>query len=144
MNKQTEIYQEALIVNNRQYVKINDSWFEEISGDYFPVEESKITTMKEIAELPIIAGKSGQSILEEAHNLVYGQRQTDYGKAKDNVGTIASYWSVLFGIEISVEQVCQAMILLKIARLKTSPHHKDSWVDIAGYVGVKGKIDNDE
>lgn len=34
------------------------------------------------------------------------------------------------------------MMLLKIARLKNNPEHDDSWIDTAGYVALKNKLDN--
>lgn len=82
--------------------------------------------------------------LQEAEKLIYGQRQTDYGNAKDNCTTIAQHWSAVLGCPVTVEQVIQCMICVKVARLKVTPDHKDSWIDIAGYVGVMGKCVNGE
>ena len=41
--------------------------------------------------------------------------------------------SPIFGQEVTVAQVVQAMISLKLSRLINSPEHTDTWVDIAGY-----------
>jgi hypothetical protein len=32
------------------------------------------------------------------------------------------------------------MIAVKLARLKTSPDHIDSWVDLAGYAAIGGEL----
>lgn len=88
--------------------------------------------------------EAAPTILEEANKLIYGQRQQDYGKAKDNCENIAKLWSVILGTTVTAEQVCLCMIQVKAARLINTPDHHDSWVDIAGYVGVKGKIDRGE
>lgn len=83
-----------------------------------------------------------KSMLQQAHELVYGQRQVDYGPAKENLQNIADLWSVILGIPVTTDQVALCMIQVKVARLIRSPHHADSWVDIAGYVGVKDKMNN--
>lgn len=82
--------------------------------------------------------------LDKATALIYGDRQKEYGKAKDNIENIAKLWSVMLGIEITVEQVCLCMIQVKAARLLITPTHDDSWIDIAGYVGVMDKVNHDE
>jgi hypothetical protein len=75
------------------------------------------------------------SILQEAHELIHGERQGDYGPPKENFQRIASIWSVVLGIEVSVDQVAACMVGLKLARLAHTADHSDSWKDIAGYVG---------
>ena len=83
-------------------------------------------------------------MLQQAHNLIYGDRQQEYGPAKENLQNIADLWSVVLGIPVTADQVALCMIQVKVARLTRSPDHTDSWVDIAGYVGVKQKmIDGD-
>jgi hypothetical protein len=81
------------------------------------------------------------SILIEAHELINGQRADDYGKASENFGRIARRWSEHLGVDVTPQQVCLCMIELKMCRLAKSPDHRDSWVDVAGYVGCKGKIE---
>ncbi len=83
-------------------------------------------------------------MLDEARKIVYGQRQKDYGPARENHENIARFWSAVLGIPITPEQVVLCMIGLKMARLSHSPNHRDSWVDIAGYVGVADKMERGE
>lgn len=83
-------------------------------------------------------------ILQKAHELIYSDRQQDYGPAKENFQNIADLWSVILGTSVTADQVAMCMIQVKVARLIRSPDHEDSWVDIAGYVGCKQKmIDGD-
>lgn len=83
-------------------------------------------------------------ILQKAHSLIYGDRQSDYGSALKNFQDIADQWSVTFGIPVTPDQVAICMIQVKLARLMKSPDHLDSWVDVAGYAGCKQKmIDGD-
>lgn len=83
-------------------------------------------------------------MLDEAKSLVYGQRAKDYGSAKENFERIAGHWSLILNQEVTADQVVLCMIAVKMARLFQTPDHRDSWVDIAGYVGVKDKMGRGE
>lgn len=74
----------------------------------------------------------GESILDEASRLTAGARMQDYAPAAINHGRCAALWSTYLGKEVTADDVCLMMILLKIAR----GMHKvtrDTLVDIAGY-----------
>ena len=43
-----------------------------------------------------------------------------------------------------VDSIANMMILLKVARLKSSPSHKDSWVDVAGYAACGAECSDNE
>lgn len=73
------------------------------------------------------------SITEEAHQLVYGDRRTDYGDMSDSFNRIAGMWSAYLGKHIDALDVTKMMILLKVSRAKNG-NHRDSYVDIVGYV----------
>jgi len=83
-------------------------------------------------------------LLEEAQRIINGTRKTDYGPARENHELIAQFWSAVLGKPVTAEQVVLCMIGVKMARLCYSPEHRDSWVDIAGYVGVKSKMNRGE
>ena len=80
------------------------------------------------------------TFLDEAAKAISGARADDYGSAETNFKRIADMWSAILGHPVSVEQFAQCMIALKLGRLSNSPDHRDSWVDIAGYVGCIGQI----
>lgn len=80
-----------------------------------------------------------KEILNKAESLVNGPRAKEYGDAHENHARIAKMWSVLLDTEVSVEQVYQCMIAVKLARLTVTPEHEDSWVDIAGYAALGGE-----
>lgn len=80
-----------------------------------------------------------KEILNKAESLVNGPRAKEYGDAHENHDRIAKMWSVLLDTEVSVEQVYQCMIAVKLARLTVTPEHEDSWVDIAGYAALGGE-----
>ena len=47
----------------------------------------------------------------------------------------------MLNINVSVSQVYLCLLLLKVARLVVTPHHKDSRIDIAGYASLGGEVD---
>lgn len=72
-------------------------------------------------------------LIEKAERIVNQDRNTRYGGPEESFTTIAKFWSVFLGVEISPLQVAGCMILLKLARLKKTPTHEDSVVDGIGY-----------
>ena len=80
-----------------------------------------------------------EEILVKAGSLINGPRAQKYGDARANHARIAKMWSALLDTEVSVEQVYQCMIAVKLARLSVTPDHEDSWVDICGYGALGGE-----
>ena len=74
-----------------------------------------------------------------AHDVVTGQREADYGDKLTNFTQIAMLFQgtlatkLLPGARITPEDVALLMMQVKIARLAKSPDHKDSILDVAGY-----------
>ena len=84
--------------------------------------------------------KTRERILQLAAEAVCGQREQDYGSPEDNFATIAYFWSVYLGMDITAQDVAMMMILLKTARVKNGGGTGDSFVDIAGYAACAGEI----
>lgn len=74
-------------------------------------------------------------ILPEAHQLINGDRNKTYDHPLDNFNRIKKGWEVIFGFEITEEQVGLAMAWVKIAR-EVYKHKRDNLVDGAGYLGT--------
>lgn len=76
------------------------------------------------------------SILEEAEQLIHGDRQRDYGSAHESFDRIAQFWNTYLGPKlvdnISSVNVAQMMVLLKVSRSVTSSK-RDTFVDQAAY-----------
>lgn len=89
-----------------------------------------------------------KSLLQQAHEIIYGDREQTYGSPDKNLQTIADYWSVHLSnqlnekIVLTCADVCEMMILLKVARLGNNPTHADSLLDIAGYAALQDRIQN--
>ena len=80
-----------------------------------------------------------KDILAKAEKMINGPRAKDYGDAHENHQRIAMLWSVLLNKEITVAQVYQCMIAVKLSRLIETPDHEDSWLDICGYSALGGE-----
>lgn len=76
------------------------------------------------------------TVLTEARDIVYGDREQTHGEPAKNLAAIAAMWSPIFSAAVTPEQVCLAMIALKVARAVNSPRHRDHWTDIVGYVAL--------
>lgn len=73
-----------------------------------------------------------ESILEEAHRLVNGPRQGDYGHPADDFSRTAQIWSAILDIEVTPQQVGLCMAGVKLSR-ECNAHKRDNLVDLAGY-----------
>jgi len=101
---------------------------------------------KEDMKPPIRMQAQPQSILDEAREIIYGDREKTYGSPDKNLCAIAGYWSnhilTRFGVHhaITGADVCIMMTLLKAARLGNDLTHRDSLVDAAGYLALLERI----
>lgn len=76
--------------------------------------------------------------IEEAIEIVR-QRGEEYGNALEGFARTGKFWSALFGIPVTAEQVALAMLLNKVSR-EMNQHKDDNLVDIAGYAEVVAMI----
>ena len=75
----------------------------------------------------------------EAAGIIYGEREQTYGNPGQNFERIAAIWSVIFGVEVTVEQVGWAMVGLKMAR-EVHRSKDDNLVDALGYLMLLDRI----
>jgi Domain of unknown function (DUF6378) len=84
--------------------------------------------------------------LHQAHNIITGDRQRDYGDKLPNFQQIADLWNATLKFKLSqdaqitAEDVALCMIQVKVARLAKMPEHFDSILDVAGYAGCYDAI----
>ena len=79
--------------------------------------------------------QSDKSILQEAEDLIHGDRNHYYDHPLDNFNRIKKGWEVIFNCELTEEQVGLAMVWVKIAR-EAYKHKRDNLTDGAGYLGT--------
>jgi hypothetical protein len=79
-------------------------------------------------------------LLQEAQELIDGDRQADYGDPHTCHRRIAAYWSMWLEDKLRTPltpiDVAAMMDLLKTARAQANPEKRDNWLDKAGYVGL--------
>ena len=92
---------------------------------------------------------SHSSVLEFAKEVIYGDREQTYGDPGKNLRTVADYWNTYLvskGFDflegLDYDDVCNMMVLLKVARLGNTPGHYDSMVDICGYTALQERVKN--
>ena len=79
-------------------------------------------------------------ILNEAKNLVDGDRHKDYGDKTENHNNIAKLWSAYLDTKVESHDVAIMMALLKMARTKLGAVSKDTYIDMAAYGAIAGEI----
>ena len=75
----------------------------------------------------------------EAAGIIYGEREQTYGNPGANFERIAAIWSVIFGAEVTPQQVGWAMVGLKMAR-EIHKAKDDNLVDALGYLMLLDRI----
>lgn len=77
-----------------------------------------------------------ENVLQEAMDLIAGDRQAAYGDAKASFERIAAMYSAWKGQEMTATDAAVFFILAKVSRAHTSPDRVDNWVDICGYAAL--------
>lgn len=89
---------------------------------------------------PVIDKKKRQKVLQNAADLIDGDRARDYGDALEMHRRIAAGWQEILGVKVSAHEVALCMAWLKISRLVEKPDHQDSYVDAAAYVAIGAEL----
>lgn len=83
-----------------------------------------------------------RSILDEAREIVHGDREQTHGSPDHNLRAIAKIWSALLrdrlrdGDDVTPQMVCLMMAGLKLARASNRPSHREHALDVAGYMAL--------
>jgi nucleoside 2-deoxyribosyltransferase len=86
-----------------------------------------------VLSYPNLTPAEPESVCAEADRIVGGARRSTYGHPWENFLSTGLMWEGITGHSFTPEQVALMLIALKMSRLVTSPDHRDSVVDIAGY-----------
>ncbi len=90
--------------------------------------------------MPEATSMTRAEILEAAAKAVTQDRAATHGSVERNFELIAKLWSIWLEAEISPTDVAVMMMMLKQARIKSTPGHHDHWSDVAGYAACGGEI----
>lgn len=98
-------------------------------------------------ERTVMSKADRRQVLRSAEQLVNGKRAQDYGEPVDNFRRIANLWSAYLDGKTELDEVDAAMMqaLIKVARIRETRNHWDSFVDLAGYAasGWSAAVDSD-
>jgi hypothetical protein len=122
-------------------IKACGKWGTSAMWAFEEVTAAEVSSEMGQAELtPKVAG----TIEQEAAGLVRdGERQKTYGHPRGDFDRVAGMWSALLGIKVTAEDVAVMMIAFKLARLKQTPQHHDTKVDVIGYAICLDRLDED-
>jgi hypothetical protein len=87
-----------------------------------------------------------ETILDEAKQVVYGDRIDAYGSPEDNFKTIGEFYSSYINarfktsINLEPEDVAHLKVLFKVGRISTGQVKLDNYVDGAGYFECGARI----
>lgn len=86
-----------------------------------------------------------RTVLDEARDIIYGDREKTYGSPDKNLRIIAKMWTAYLEgrlnmrslpVDINAEDVCWMMNLLKTARASHDQGHPDNRTDAIGYLAL--------
>lgn len=80
------------------------------------------------------------NILEEALTITTTDRQQVYGPPSENFRVTSDIASAILGYHITPADCVKVALAMKLARLRNSPKHRDSMIDIAGYAWVLSEV----
>ena len=80
--------------------------------------------------------------LKQVQNIIQ-QRGERYGDVRSNMAETAKRMSLTLRYKVTPESVCLMMIDIKLARLKETPKHLDSVMDVMGYAALLAELITD-
>ena len=72
------------------------------------------------------------------------ERGEIYGSARLNLADTAARMSRTLGMTVTPQLVCLLMIDIKVSRLRHSPGHLDSMMDLCGYAGLLVELETND
>ena len=82
-------------------------------------------------------------ILREAERLSCGDRDDAYGNPVETMQRTADIFNAITGRDLTADEAAMFHVATKLARLRTSPKHRDSHVDAASYLAIRYECLND-
>jgi len=79
-------------------------------------------------------------VLAEACAIITTSRAETHGSYEENYTRLAGMWSAYLGVPVSVVDVTNMLVMLKIARARTKPKHADNWIDMVGYAACGAEV----
>lgn len=81
-----------------------------------------------------------EEMIDTVSACILKDRQNTHGNPENNFQVIADFWSTYTGYKFTTKDVSIMTILLKIARMKSSPNYLDNYIDATGYAIIGGSL----
>ena len=92
-----------------------------------------------IAKLNSESLKHDSNILDSAKNILFGDRDSDYGDFVQNFKEISAISKILTRKDLTPEDCCKVLIAVKLAR-EGYKHKEDNLIDLCGYTNILNEI----
>jgi len=79
------------------------------------------------------------NILDKAKNILFGERDSDYGDFVKNFKEISEISKILTRKDLTPEDCCKVLIAVKLAR-EGYKHKEDNLIDLCGYANILNEI----
>lgn len=117
-----------------------------VPGDY--TTGGLVDHFRDAGKMVCEGHNSRGAILLEAHRIINGERQQQYGSPEDSHAVIADMWNGYLSARCSAgcekwlgpSDVAHMMALFKIGRQINGAGKLDNYVDAAGYLGIAADI----
>jgi len=83
--------------------------------------------------------ENNTSLLLQAEKIVNGDRNEQYGDAKQAFQEYANILKTTFDIDLTPEQICKVQMAIKLGRLKYK-FKQDSLLDLIGYSEILNRL----
>lgn len=111
-------------------------------GDAYPAVVSEVDPNEGTISVDPPPTSPRWHILQDAANLVDGDRHKTHGPAELNLGTTGELWTFYSGRKLDAHDVAMMNVLQKISRILCGERIRDHYVDIAGWAALAGELAN--
>lgn len=127
-----------LKVKHGEVIKVSNQVYKALAYDCPLVWRTTEFEMAEKGDL------ESDNLATKAIELIYGDREKTHGQPDKNIQLIADFWTgyIKDKTSLDVNDVCNMMALLKIARSKNNPDNEDNDIDSIGYTLLKERVRN--
>ena len=134
-----DAYEENDDVTLEDILAMDNATWEEEDKPIWTAHQRNEVQLELPFEPPLDRVMARAKVLRTAEKYVCKDRAAQHGDMEDNFQTIAKYWGVHLGTEVTATDVAVMMTLLKVARIKGNAAHTDNWVDGCGYLACGGE-----
>ena len=135
-----DAYEENDDVTLEDILAMDNATWEEEDKPIWTAHQRNEVQLELPFEPPLDRVMARAKVLRTAEKYVCKDRAAQHGDMEDNFQTIAKYWGVHLGTEVTATDVAVMMTLLKVARIKGNAAHTDNWVDGCGYLACGGEL----